>query len=68
MRIPQINLNFVDLPQDFLRIAVNIRPDRFKILPVLYLVQHQVFLYVRNLNVDFRQSYFHMNPDGYDCD
>jgi len=40
---------------------------RLKILPVLDFVKHEIFLEVRDLDVDFRQPYFHMDPDGDKC-
>jgi len=62
--LSQVDLYFINLPDDLLHIGIDIRSLAFKVAAVVGFVDHHVLFHIGDLNVQLRQPDLHLNPDG----
>lgn len=62
--IPEIDLDLVDLFEDFTGIGFDIRAQCFNFATVIRLMKNQILFEVGEFNVNLGQADFHVNPNG----
>ena len=66
--VSQINLDLIHLLQNLPDIVIGFGSQNFKVLPVVGFMDEHILFYVGQVNVDFCNADFKMDPDGDEAD
>lgn len=64
--VAEIDLNLIDLADDFACVGTDLGTECVEVFPVVGFMGGQVLFEIFNLDVDFGQADFHMDPYGDD--